>query len=194
MQYDFAKCLEFLEKKGKEHYGHKFKIRKEDSPIIYKLLVYFIMDEANCKKHNLDPNKGILLSGPVGCGKTSLMFLMKYFASKPPIVKPSREIAFDFNQDGYEVISRYGRKEWHYCFDDLGVEKSIKYFGNDCNVMGEVLLSRYDIFIKQGIKTHATTNLNAQELEKLYGSRVRSRMRELFNLISFDKTAQDKRK
>jgi len=152
------------------------------------------MDESSCKKHNLDPKKGILLTGPVGSGKTSLMFLMKYFAQKAPIVKPSREVAFDFNQNGYETITKFGRKEWHYCFDDLGVEKSIKYFGNDCNVMGEVLLSRYDIYIKQGIKTHATTNLNAQELEKLYGNRVRSRMRELFNLISFDKSVQDKRK
>ena len=55
-------------------------------------------------------------------------------------------------------------------------------------------VSRYDLFITHKTKTHATTNLNATELEKLYGNRVRSRMRELFNLIAFDRNTTDKRK
>jgi len=63
--------------------------------------------------------------------------------------------------------------------------------------MGEILLSRYDLFTQTGhsqrIKTHITTNLNAEELEKRYGNRVRSRMRTMFNLISFDKNSKDKR-
>ena len=57
------------------------------------------------------------------------------------------------------------------------------------------MLSHY-IFSQQAklkIKTHATTNLNAQEMEERYGNRVRSRMRELFNLIAFDKESRDKR-
>ena len=64
----------------------------------------------------------------------------------------------------------------------------------DCNVIGEILLSRYDLFLKRKIRTHTTTNLNAQELESRYGIRVRSRMREFFNLIAFDKESLDKRK
>ena len=62
--------------------------------------------------------------------------------------------------------------------------------------MGEVLLSRYELYLdtKRKIKTHATTNLNAEELEVRYGNRVRSRMREFFNLIAFDTKAVDKRK
>ena len=36
--------------------------------------------------------------------------------------------------------------------------------------------------------------LNAKELENSYGNRVRSRMRQLFNLIAFDKDSIDKRK
>jgi DNA replication protein DnaC len=42
--------------------------------------------------------------------------------------------------------------------------------------------------------THATTNLSASELEEIYGNRLRSRMREMFNLVAFDKDASDKRK
>lgn len=76
---------------------------------------------------------------------------------------------------------------------DLGVETTRRHFGRGCNVMGEILLSRYDLFLQSKIRTHATTNLNAQELEERYGNRVRSRMRQLFNLIAFDQMSKDKR-
>jgi hypothetical protein len=48
--------------------------------------------------------------------------------------------------------------------------------------------------IGKAIATHGTTNLNADEIEERYGNRVRLRMRELFNLIAFDKNCRDKRK
>ncbi len=38
------------------------------------------------------------------------------------------------------------------CFDDLGTEKNLKYYGNECNVMAEILLSRYDIFTSKKSK------------------------------------------
>ena len=60
--------------------------------------------------------------------------------------------------------------------------------------MAEILLSRYDLMKYEGVITHATTNLNADELEKIYGNRVRSRLREMFNLISFPELSIDKRK
>ena len=63
--------------------------------------------------------------------------------------------------------------------------------------MGEILLSRYDLLnhLEPGkrVKTHITTNLNAEELEKRYGTRVRSRLREMMNVIAFDNNSIDKR-
>jgi energy-coupling factor transporter ATP-binding protein EcfA2 len=162
--------------------------------VLYKLCIYFIRDFEACKKLDIDPNKGILLSGPVGCGKTSLMKLLRHIVphQKPYEIIPARNITFTFNNIGYKIIEEYGNSSF-YCFDDLGVETTGRHFGKDCNVMGEILLSRYDLFLKRGIRTHATTNLNAQELEERYGNRVRSRMRQLFNLIAFDKESKDKR-
>ena len=91
-----------------------------------------------------------------------------------------------------------GKVDFHqsgtFCFDDLGTEGSLKYYGNECNVMAEILLTRYDLFVSQKIKTHITTNLSATEIEGFYGNRVRSRLREMFNLIAFDGTCHDKRK
>jgi hypothetical protein len=59
--------------------------------------------------------------------------------------------------------------------------------------MAEILLSRYEFYISHDMLTHLTTNLSATEIETMYGPRVRSRMREMFNLIAFDPKMKDKR-
>jgi DNA replication protein DnaC len=183
-------------------YGNHFKILESDHPIIYKLIAYFLKDGATCFQYGINLNKGILLSGPVGCGKTSLMNLMKYLTPTEHkfFVKPCRDISFEFIQDGYEIIHKYSKGKLYQsepktiCFDDLGTENNLKYYGNECNVMAEILLSRYDIFTTKKIQTHITTNLSASEIETHYGNRVRSRMRELCNLIAYDRSSVDKRK
>lgn len=203
--YNYSEIIVWLEKKGVELYGNHFEILESDHPTIFKLIAYFLKDEPACFQFNINLNKGILLSGPVGCGKTALMNLMKYLtaAEYKFSVKPCRDISFEFIQDGYEVIHKYSKDlrlrggqpvAVRYCFDDLGVEQNLKYFGNECNVMAEILLSRYDIFTTKKIQTHITTNLSASEIETHYGNRVRSRLRELCNLIAYDRHATDKRK
>jgi DNA replication protein DnaC len=199
--YSYKEIIVWLEKKGIELYGNHFKILEIDYPIIYKLIAYFLKDETTCFQYNINLNKGILLSGPIGCGKTSLMNLMKHLATTEHkfFVKPCRDISFEFIQDGYQIIHKYSKGKLYesepktICFDDLGTENNLKYYGNECNVMAEILLSRYDIFTSKKIQTHITTNLSATEIENVYGNRVRSRMREMFNLIAYDKTIKDKR-
>jgi len=212
LHYDFDKVLIYLEAKGKLLFGKHFKIHEEDHPIIFKLCIYTIQDKDYCLKFGIDPNKGILLTGPVGCGKTSLMKLLRHLTPHRRAYKivPCRNTVFSFNHLGYKTIEDYGNDDF-YCFDDLGVEPTGRHFGQDCNVMGEILLSRYDLSLKKQesynpnsnqqclselkrrILTHVTTNLNAIEIEERYGNRVRSRMRSMFNLMAFEKSSQDKR-
>ena len=199
--YSYDEVIKWLENKGVELYGSHFKILESDYPIVYKLIAYFLKDEPTCFQYGINLNKGILLTGPIGCGKTSLMNLMKYLTATEHkfFVKPCRDISFEFIQDGYQIIHKYSKGKLYefepktICFDDLGTENNLKYYGNECNVMAEILLSRYDLFISKKLQTHITTNQSATEIEKHYGNRVRSRLREMVNLIAFEKSAQDKR-
>lgn len=199
--YNYPEVINWLQSKGVELYGNNFKILETDYPILYKLIAYFLKDQQTCYQLNINLEKGILLTGPIGCGKTTLMTLMKHLAPADNkfSVKPCRDISFEFIQDGYQIIHKYSIGKLYqseprtYCFDDLGTENNLKYYGNECNVMAEILLSRYDLFISKKLQTHITTNLSASEIENHYGNRVRSRLRKMVNLIAFDKTTPDKR-
>ena len=126
----YLEIISWLEKKGIELYGKKFKILETDHEIIYKLIAYFLKDEQACYQFNIDLEKGILLTGPIGCGKTSLMNLMKYLTSTEHkfFVKPCRDISFEFIKDGYQIIHKYSIGKLYQsepktiCFDDLGIE------------------------------------------------------------------------
>lgn len=113
--------------------------------------------------------------------------------------KTYREKAFEFVKYGCEAQELYTKRTNNqsrlsgYCFEDLGAEQQIKHFGNDCNVMAEILISRYEQFTANKSITHITTNLSASEIEKHYGNRLRSLMRNMFNLISFEANSKDKR-
>lgn len=194
--------MAWLEQKGKLQFGEKFHFREADIVNIEKLICYFLKDEVMAANFNLDLSKGILLSGPVGCGKTTLMTLMRNAAKQNNnfIMKNCRDISFEFIKDGYQTIQKYSNSNnssseyRNYCFDDLGVETNLKYYGNECNAMAKIILSRYDIFISKQVITHITSNLSATEIETAYGNRVRSRLREMLNLIAFDVDVEDKRK
>jgi len=151
---------------------------KQAAIFISKLIVYFIGHEPAAEDLGLDLQKGILLTGPIGCGKTSLMTLMKFVP--PPernhIIKSCRDISFEFIQEGYEVIGRYSRMSYNghnpkiYCFDDLGAEQSLKYYGNKCNVLGEILLSRYDLFVSEDDFPHYYQSFRRRIRIKLWQS------------------------
>jgi energy-coupling factor transporter ATP-binding protein EcfA2 len=199
---NLTETYQFLESRGKATLNPSFKIYQEDHELILKLLAYFTNNQQACQKYAISLRKGLMLSGPVGCGKTSLMrlfntLLLSQFKYQ---VKPCRDISFEFNRDGYTVIHKYSTNSYSrgqhkiYCFDDLGTENHLKFYGVECNVMAEILLSRYDQFTLHGLQTHLTTNLTSMDIEEQYGKRVRSRMREMFNLLAFDSGSVDKRR
>ena len=60
--------------------------------------------------------------------------------------------------------------------------------------MVEILISSFENFIENNLITHLKTNLSASEIEEHCDNRLRSRMKNMFNLISIESESLDKRK
>lgn len=149
--------------------------------------------------------KGLLLYGPVGCGKTTLLSLLRKNTKAPFSVISCRKVADEFAQLGHVAIAAYsklreanrrensGHEVLGFCFDDMGTETNKKNFGNEVNVMTEVILNLYDNRDNIG-KVHLTTNISDQDISNYYGERVYSRLKEMVNIIEFPFDAPDRRK
>lgn len=118
---------------------------------------------------------------------------------KLPDIIPASKLADMYQKGGTEALSRYlytqdRSKSRDLVIDDLGQEESsVKHFGNEKNPLEYIMTDRHKMWYDMGIKTHITTNLvQGEEVERLYGPRMRSRFREMFNVI--DMTGEDKRR
>lgn len=188
-----------------------FDVDDENHSVIDALLRYFIRDPAfetlpDLKSPSL--NKGILIAGNSGSGKSILLRIMREcrFPGTWFGEQMCRQISQRFAKGGFASIETFGSKAVRYefgkkkcsvmLFDDLGAEQTVQYFGQKQNVMAEILLDRYDHFLKHGLITHLTTNLDRDAVEERYGNRVLSRMYQQFNFISLgaDENATDRRK
>lgn len=202
-RYDYDAILSLVTDKGKTMFGQQYSITSVDQPVITNLVTWFLRDKPAAVAAGIHLNKGLLLTGPIGCGKTAILRILttlcKHKYSFP--VKSCKEVAIAYTQEGYAGLEKYtgSSSRLHppvlstICFDDLGVENNVSWWGNECNVMAEVLLLRYEKYMSDGLLTHVTTNLNTQKLEERYGDRIRSRMRQMFNLVSFHPASTDKR-
>jgi DNA replication protein DnaC len=171
-----------------------FKISKEEEKL-YKLLSLYFTEDKRFEEGGYNLGKGIILLGAYGCGKTTIM---KNFMENPLEsfgVVSTRKVAEIYSAEGSDIAHRYNTVP-SICFDDLGteIEAGLKnHYGNKKNVIGDIILNHYDLNTSKIFRMHFTTNYNANQIEEFYGGRVRSRLREMCNLISLE-GINDKRK
>ncbi len=162
------------------------------------------------EKQKFSLNKGLALIGPTGCGKTRLFKLFcdnpreSYLITKCALAVENYKNAPTSAQAG-QLITTLSNKSDVYggkfqqgqggrMFDDLGVETiPATNFKEPINLMYTVLDKRYDLQPYHAGTTHISTNLTADQIENLYGARMRSRFREMFNLIAFHPKTPDRR-
>lgn len=147
------------------------------------------------KKIKGDKNKGLLLIGKVGVGKTALMKIMqRLFKDTDSRFKWVQANEFKYLFEEYsnnEIMAMYGRDcSVDLYIDDIGIAGAdYKKFGNSINIISEIIYERYDLFLDKGIRTHISSNLpikidknkypNIDTLSDLYGDRITDRLKEM---------------
>lgn len=161
-----------------------------------KLLMWFSSDpEFELLERGFSLNKGLIINGAVGCGKTISMKLFQSNKRRPFLLTNTRVIQRRcIMEKGMDIINEYRKNPYvdygpipAICFDDFGTESSeTSYMGNKFNLMAEILFERYERFISTGMITHITTNLSFAEIESIYGNKIVSRMKQMFNDVYLD--------
>lgn len=182
-----------------------FAIDEHNQMIIQALCLYFTNNpEFEQLNANWKLNKGLMLCGGVGVGKTKLMQVFAVNKRQVYEVVKARDLSSLFArkpaQEAYDMIEQYSgvhrpviRHEdtlWQehlgLCIDDVGTDDERVNYGNREDVIASILDGRYSNNKLVRCMTHVTTNLDEEGLEAKYGQRVTSRMIEMFNVIVMD--------
>ena len=123
--------------------------------------------------------KGLLLQGPIGVGKTTLM---RYFGANTPEkrfkVIGTGYICRAYQEKGNEAFQQYATichypgypssEDRGWCLDDLGAESSTTsiFYGTKIVVIQDLIHAIYERHELHGWY-HATTNLSGKQLESL---------------------------
>jgi len=186
----------------------EFKMDDLNKGIINTLSMYFTKDTRFLEINpDFSFQKGILLIGRTGCGKTQLMQLCTDNPKQSYSQHDCPDIVEDYAKkdigqlvfDQFETNGANNNKDRYFgqpflgrFFDDLGAEPVGKHMGNERNVIGEIIQLRYKKH--PHYFTHFTSNLVMEDLEDFYGARVADRLREMCNVIEFPATAKSRRR
>lgn len=192
----------FVKERALREFNIAFVVDDDNREVVRMFNRYFTGDATFCDLGDgFSLDKGLLLLGNVGTGKSTLMKLYARNKRQCYNMASCRQIARMYAEIGHSVFDVYRgpryepagdarvfyQREIGYCFDDLGTENAKKHFGSEVNVMADVLQNRYDEGGRYPwTQTHITTNLTFDDIEFMYGTRVRDRIREMFNIICLD--------
>ena len=160
-----------------------FEMDEYNEPIIEQLFFFLTRDS----QFQGDLNKGILLQGKFGCGKTVIMetfaeihnHIVKRMGIKRPL------ITFIKSLDLQEKLITQSTTSFVYrplIIDEFGREpKIVQDYGNTMRPISELLSLRSD----NGSITHGITNFSFERLvtETYYGAMIGDRLKMMFNLM-----------
>lgn len=179
---------------SENQYGKKLIVKDDKKGLdftkfITALCFFVSRDERFETELGYSLNKGLLIRGISGLGKTHLVKCLEQNALNPILILSMLNIADEIKDNG-EYLINYGNNKIIY-LDDVGTEEpTINHYGTKINFFKNFIES---VYLKTQIFNHLmfSTNNNANELQEKYGFRVRSRMKDMFNVI--DVTGKDMR-
>lgn len=187
-----------------QHYGKPFTVDQENEKQFTSLAYYFSnnprFEEEQNKSHenllNYKLNKGLLLIGDYGCGKSSLLhsFCEVLKTVRQGFLRYSfLDIDDLFVTNGYNCFNEH-RKNYTKYYDDFGQESlSAGNYGNKESVAVKIAEIRYRLFVESGVKTHYSTNMNGETFKTRYTDFIYSRVKESCNVIMFASGTRNRR-
>lgn len=183
-----------------------FEIDEVNEDVFVALCWYFTDNKKFEENGYGDLRKGLFLTGNVGAGKTLLMHCFSRNKKQCYDIVPAQKIVDDFLvetklEDAMATLQQYHtqpkamlgtfeyylQREIGLCIDDIGSEQPvpINKWGNNVNAIGNILWYRHINKVPYHL-THVTTNLDGDTIEKVYGTRLRDRLREMVNFLELN--------
>tara|TARA_R110000764_G_scaffold229121_1_gene319888 strand:- start:41 stop:802 length:762 start_codon:yes stop_codon:yes gene_type:complete len=187
-------CDEFV-KTWEANEKTKLILTEETKPIYRGVTQYFarleVFESTKITENIPKLNKGILIIGDYGCGKTSMLKAFKSVGSTllPDPILWFSKVSCNALVAEFESLNSNNKSEKKYFFkkynnaaviyfDDFGTESNASNFGIK-NLLKDILEERYD----NKKRTLLTSNLSLSEIEQKYGKRIFDRLQEMFNII-----------
>jgi DNA replication protein DnaC len=156
-------------------------ITEQNADIVRKLIPYLMGFENEL----YDPNKGLLFIGGTGTGKTAIMTSIGDTPMGRFDLHSCELVADYYAEDPTYFFNQYVNNpiQPNILFDDFGFEtaKQQPFQKSVEEPMLIALVKRHELGLFR--QTRITTNLNGDMIEKRYGQRLRSRLREMCNVI-----------
>jgi hypothetical protein len=160
-------------------YGKKLILHADNTPLIRAICFFFSKDERFETELKFDLNKGLLIRGVSGLGKTYLFRCIEKNDIRPLDIVSMIDISENVKEEGsYDL--QY--KNMLY-LDDVGTEEPIvNHYGTKINWFKN-FIEMYYLKNKPFNRLVISTNNSFDEIEGKYGFRVRSRVKDMFNII-----------
>ena len=180
----------------KKRLGFTPSLTSNNTEVLQGIIRWMIKDS----KGEYDIQKGLFIYGAYGTGKTELIHAMHLFSLKCNHAKPSFENVRKLpGIQSYKFMLRKANEqrsikglyktEGPSIIDDIGFknETQLKIFGNDTNVISEIIESRYRAW-KSNRNDYSifTSNLEVEDIDRDHGEGISSRLIEMCNIIWWD--------
>lgn len=172
--------------------GRRLVVNQNNKKFITTLCYFMSRDKKFETELGYSFRKGLLIRGISGLGKTHLVKCIQENELNPILVLSMIEITDEIKMQG-EYDFQIGNKTTLY-LDDVGTEEPVvNHFGTKIAFFKNFIER---IYLKNQGKNFdhlmISTNNSFAEIEEKYGFRVRSRMKEMFNIV--DVAGEDMRK
>lgn len=159
---------------------------------LQKVLMFFAQYHLYKYENAPKPEKGLLITGPAGRGKTMMakLLALRFEIEMFPMDEIDREYSMNPERCWNEHPVVFRNYET-LILDDVGAEAGSKHYGN-APVLSSLLLGLYDRWCNYGKLTIVTTNLTMATggrvpgVLDVLGERIYSRFNEMFEFVRFN--------